>query len=88
MFSDRTKEIIQEYVSIDKRIKLFSTDRPSGGPSTPRNIGIKNSQGKYIAFLDSDDIWLPNKLEEQLNFLLSNNYKFVYSNYEKISYER
>lgn len=85
--SDRTKEIIQEYVSIDKRIKLFSTDRPSGGPSTPRNIGIKNSQGKYIAFLDSDDIWLPNKLEEQLNFLLSNNYKFVYSNYEKISYE-
>ena len=85
--SDRTKDIILEYNSKDKRIKYFNTQQPSGGPSIPRNIGIKNSNGSYIAFLDSDDIWLPNKLEEQLNFLLSHNYKFVYSNYEKISYE-
>lgn len=85
--TDKTKEIIHNYTSVDKRIKYFKTDKPSGGPSIPRNIGIKNSNGRYIAFLDSDDIWLPNKLEEQLNFLLSHNYKFVYSNYEKISYE-
>lgn len=85
--SDKTEEIIQNYSSKDRRIKYFCTERPSGGPSVPRNIGLKNSKGKYIAFLDSDDLWFPNKLEEQINFLLVNNYKFVYSNYEKISYD-
>lgn len=85
--TDNTKKIIQEYIATDKRIKYFKTEKPSGGPSIPRNIGLKNSEGKFIAFLDSDDLWLPNKLEEQLNFLLINNYKFVYSNYEKISFK-
>lgn len=83
--TDKTKDLIQKYTIKDIRIKYLCTEYASGSPSKPRNLGITHSVGKYIAFLDSDDIWLPNKLEEQLNFLLSNNYKFVYSNYEKIS---
>lgn len=41
----------------------------SGGPSKPRNVGIENSQGKYVAFVDDDDLWLPNKLSSQLRVL-------------------
>lgn len=44
----------------------------SGGPATPRNEGIKLSKGKYLAFVDDDDIWLPNKLEVQVNILENN----------------
>lgn len=78
--SDNSADIIKEYLS-DPRIKYFKTDRPSGGPSAPRNIGIDNAKGEYIAFLDSDDIWLPNKLESQLLFMKSRNASFAYSNY-------
>ena len=54
------------------------------GAGRSRNIGIQNSSGKIIAFLDSDDEWLPEKLEKQLKFMLKNNYKFTFCNYDKI----
>ena len=54
------------------------------GAGRSRNIGIENSSGKIIAFLDSDDEWLPEKLEKQLKFMLKNNYKFTFCNYDKI----
>lgn len=44
----------------------------SGGPAKPRNVGIKESQGKYLAFVDDDDIWLPTKLEKQVEILEEN----------------
>jgi len=47
----------------DGRLKIFSTEKNSGGPGTPRNIGIKNSSGKYIFFIDNDDMILPVALE-------------------------
>ena len=50
------------------------------------NIGIDNACGKYIAFLDADDIWLPNKLEQQIQFIENNDYSFIYSDYEKINH--
>lgn len=52
----------------NKDIKVFQTNKNSG-QSAVRNIGILNSNGKYIAFLDSDDIWLPNKIEKQVEFM-------------------
>lgn len=73
------------YGEKDERIKYLKTEYASGSPTLPRNIGIKNSQGRYIAFLDSDDIWLPNKLETQLHLFSDNKTAIVYSNYEKIA---
>ena len=83
---DNSCEVIQYYVAQDNRVRYFETDTPSGSPSLPRNIGIANSTGSYIAFLDSDDMWLPDKLEEQLLFMERHRYAFVYSNYEKITW--
>lgn len=82
---DKSWQIINSFCKADKRIRSFRTTRPSGSPSHPRNIGISESQGEFIAFLDADDLWLPNKLEEQVYFLLEKKALFVYSNYEKIS---
>lgn len=61
--TDNTKAVIQQIS--DSRLKYIYINN-SGGPARPRNIGIKNAKGKYIAFLDSDDIWMPNKLETQV----------------------
>jgi glycosyltransferase involved in cell wall biosynthesis len=54
-------------------------------PAGPRNIGIEKSCGQYIAFLDSDDIWLPTKLERQLKIFENNNVAIAFSYYEKIT---
>lgn len=80
---DNSVQIINEYIKNDKRIRLYSTDSNSGRPCIPRNMGIDNAIGNYIAFCDSDDIWLPFKLEEQLSFF-DNSTAIVYSHYEKI----
>ncbi|MBC8302292.1 MAG: glycosyltransferase family 2 protein [Pelagibacterales bacterium] len=53
------------------------------GAGVSRNIGIEKSSGKIIAFLDADDIWLPQKLEKQTNFMIENKFDFTFCNYEK-----
>ena len=83
--SDNSEEIILEFCKKDPRIKYFKTEKPSGSPALPRNIGIENAQGIYIAFLDADDLWFPEKLEKQVIFMKSNNYSLSYSYYEKIN---
>lgn len=83
--TDNSSQIIISYVKLDNRIKYFRTKSPSGSPAIPRNMGIGFSIGNYIAFLDSDDIWLPDKLEKQIQYLNSRKVDFVYSYYEKIS---
>lgn len=83
---DNSMAIIEDYAAKDSRIRCFQTDSPSGSPSLPRNIGIEHANGEYIAFLDSDDLWLPDKLEKQMDFIASNHCDFVYSDYEKIDY--
>lgn len=77
--------IIKEYAAKDARIKYFRTEKPSGSPSIPRNLGIEKASGNYIAFLDCDDLWLPDKLEEQYRFAVANRYDFVFSDYEKVN---
>lgn len=83
--TDNSAKIIKSYVSKDSRIKYIKTCNASGSPTLPRNIAIKQAKGRYIAFLDSDDIWLPNKLEEQIKILESyDNVAIAFSFYEKI----
>lgn len=54
----------------NNKIKYFK--KSNGGPSSARNYGLKNATGKYVAFLDSDDIWHPNKLQKQVEFMEAN----------------
>ncbi|MCK9466326.1 MAG: glycosyltransferase [Thiopseudomonas sp.] len=82
--SDNSVQVIQSYVDQDIRIKLTQLSENSGA-AVARNIAIEAAQGRYIAFLDSDDAWLPNKLEKQLKFMQENNYPFSFAAYDKIN---
>jgi glycosyltransferase involved in cell wall biosynthesis len=64
---DEAKLLCKRYEKV-KYIKISN----SGGPAKPRNIGIQNSKGRYLAFVDDDDLWMPNKLEKQIEILDNN----------------
>lgn len=84
--TDGTQEIIRSYASKDERIKMFS--RPSRrGAAAARDYSIKRANGYLVAFLDSDDIWMNDKLEKQVAFMLENDCAFSYSDYELIDVE-
>jgi len=86
--NDQSNLVIWNFIQQDNRIKYFKTNKPSGSPMLPRNIGIENANGRYIAFLDSDDAWLPNKLETQLKmFEQYEDMAICFSNYEKMTEE-
>lgn len=77
---DSTVEIIQEYATMDSRIRLLSNKKNSGA-AVSRNNALREAKGRWIAFLDSDDVWLPQKLEKQIDFMISHGYKFTYTDY-------
>ena len=81
---DDSNDIIEEYIKKDSRIKLIKLEKNSG-PAIARNKAIKEAQGRYIAFLDSDDLWMPQKLEKQINFMQNNHYELTYTNYETMN---
>jgi glycosyltransferase involved in cell wall biosynthesis len=83
--TDGSDKIVKQYCNSDTRIKYYGIESPSGSPTKPRNIGIENAQGRYIAFLDSDDIWLPSKLENQMKYFDYEKVAIVFSYYEKMS---
>jgi len=78
--TDNTIEIIESYIKNNSRIKIFKSEKNSGA-AVARNNSINNSKGKYIAFLDSDDLWEKNKLHEQLHFMKDNNIQFSFTAY-------
>tara|TARA_B110000211_G_scaffold141790_1_gene161940 strand:- start:7754 stop:8506 length:753 start_codon:yes stop_codon:yes gene_type:complete len=80
---DNTQRIVEEYCINDKRIKLF-INKENGGAGVARNNSIKEANGRFIAFLDSDDQWLPEKLNKQINFMLKHNYAFTFTAYQKL----
>ncbi|OGS69456.1 MAG: glycosyl transferase [Flavobacteria bacterium RIFCSPLOWO2_12_FULL_31_7] len=81
--SDETFAIISNFTSQDNRIKAFKLDKNSGA-GVARNFAIQQASGNYIAFLDADDMWKPQKLEKQLRFMQSQNIPFTFSFYETI----
>ena len=81
--NDGTKEIVQGLIREDSRIRLFLN--PSNqGAAVSRNYALKNARGRWMAFLDSDDLWEPTKLEKQIRFMEEHNYAFTYHEYIEI----
>ena len=75
-------EYLIENFKKNPNIKVIKNPKNLGA-GISRNIGIKNSAGEFLAFLDADDLWLPSKLEEQMKYMMDNNIIFSFSNYEK-----
>lgn len=84
--TDDTVEIIKRYAEQDKRIKLFIQER-NGGAGLARNNSIEKAKGRYIAFLDSDDRWVANKLSKQISFMKEHEVVLSYSSYFKCDEE-
>tara|TARA_B100000287_G_scaffold169431_1_gene159833 strand:- start:510 stop:1268 length:759 start_codon:yes stop_codon:yes gene_type:complete len=81
--SDNCVELVNGFKNFDDRIKLIINEENQGA-AISRNIGIRKANGRYIAFLDSDDLWVSTKLEEQISFMSKNQLALSYSSYEKI----
>lgn len=80
--TDNTDEMVNPYLD-DNRIRFIKNSTNSGA-AVSRNRALREANGKWIAFLDSDDLWEPEKLEMQISFMQSNGYHFSYTNYIEI----
>jgi teichuronic acid biosynthesis glycosyltransferase TuaG len=81
--TDNSVKIVEDFIKKDKRIKLIKLTKRSG-PAIARNTAIREAQGRFIAFLDSDDLWKPLKLEKQIKFMLENGIAFSFTAYDII----
>lgn len=87
--SDGTDKVVAPLAELDSRIKYACNSQNSGAAIT-RNNALKRAKGRWISFLDSDDLWMPEKLEKQLEFMVENEYHFSYTNYltiDKLSHQ-
>ena len=82
--TDNTEEIVKRYSEKDSRIQYHCLEKNSGA-AVARNFALALAKGTWIAFLDSDDLWLPTKLERQVRFMMGNGYSFTYHKYHEIS---
>ncbi len=79
--TDNTDEVVASCLS--SRIRYLKNDR-NRGAAYSRNRALREAKGKWIAFLDSDDLWAPDKLEKQIAFMEKNGYAFSYTRYEEM----
>lgn len=80
--TDDTDAVVRPYLA-DGRIRYIKNEKNSGA-AVSRNRALREAKGKWIAFLDSDDLWLPEKLEKQIAFMEQNDCRFSYTNYIEI----
>lgn len=83
--TDNTDDVIQGFL-YDKRIKYIKNEKNSGA-AVSRNRALREAEGRWIAFLDSDDLWEADKLKKQVAFMEDNGYRFSYTNYVEIDEE-
>ena len=81
---DNTREIVRALSRSDSRIRLIEASH-NGGPAAARNLALGQASGRWIAFLDSDDLWLPEKLERQIAFQLETKAALTFTGYRRIS---
>ncbi|MEH7086472.1 glycosyltransferase family 2 protein [Neobacillus drentensis] len=84
--SDHTPYILERIKEEDDRIHVIYLNQ-NGGAAVARNIALQHAKGRYIAFLDSDDCWKPEKLEKQLSFMQTNKFAFTFTGYELVTNE-
>ena len=84
--TDDTESVVKEYTKRDSRIQYHKLERNSGA-AVARTESMKLAEGEYMAFLDSDDLWYPNKLEKQILYMKENGYYFTCTKYEQIDEE-
>lgn len=82
--TDGTLQLLREIAQEDSRIKVFAL-QVNGGAGVARNHSIDKAGGRFIAFCDSDDQWLPEKLAKQVEFMISKNIAFSYTSYQKMN---
>ena len=80
--TDRTDDIVGGFLH-DTRIRYIKNEKNSGAAMS-RNRALREARGRWIAFLDSDDLWLPDKLEHQIDFMEQHGYSFSYTKYREI----
>lgn len=80
--SDNTCKLVEYWCEKDTRIKLYHMPVNSG-PAATRNMGLENANGRWIAFLDSDDYWLPQKLETSIEFAVKNNAAIIFTGFRR-----
>jgi teichuronic acid biosynthesis glycosyltransferase TuaG len=81
---DDTAAIIEKASQQDVRIRLLKSEK-NGGPSAARNLALSAAKGRWIAFLDSDDLWLPNKLAETIEFATENNSALTFTGFRRFT---
>lgn len=82
--TDGSPELIKEATAADHRLRFLRT-QGRNGPARARNQGLERARGKYVAFLDADDVWLPHKLESCTKWMKSKDYSFIYHDYRHMS---
>jgi glycosyltransferase involved in cell wall biosynthesis len=84
--SDSSVAIAEAAAQQDPRFRLIRTPR-NMGPSSARNLAIEAARGRFIAFLDADDLWLPEKLARSVAWITSRGYSFIYHDYRHMSHD-
>ncbi|EGQ9770503.1 glycosyltransferase family 2 protein [Vibrio alginolyticus] len=84
--TDNTWQVIQTYADKYDNIRVYQ-NKENLGAGASRNFAIEKAKGRFIAFLDSDDLWTEDKLSEQIAFMLENDYPLTYTHYSRFTSE-